>query len=253
MKIRETDHLVENLTAEQFETERPGLVRSIFGPHFQDGFCTEPIENGIFTNPGWQCFLVPLVIDTLDRTCNIDDWDDRKTIHSPNYSEPVNWLEAIMAVHWSRAVENVIYARTCHFTHMSDADWEGLGPLPGPLKRVKAVASAIEGIQFPDVFFFRSMMLFDEAGEWGIVDCWDEAFLVLGAKGDLFDRFVSVFGGLPRITERMNNGFVEEYQNRYNPEDPGATSGLEAHYRMIYSQVGWDWPFEPHFDPEKFL
>ncbi len=240
--------LIEMLSVEGFQAEYPGLVHSIFGPYYQDGFCTEPIENGIFTNPGWRCFLVPHVINAVDRTGDIRYGHDWKATTSSAYSEQVNWMQAIMLVHWSRPVEHVLYTMPGYLTGQNWY-WEP----PGPVYRLKALAEEIQRTPLHVTPAYRSMMLFDEAGEWGMIDCEDEQISVIGAKGGLYDHFIAVFGGLDRIKARMNQRFIEEYRRYFTQGDSAAMEAFQSHFRMIYGQVGWEWPYAPNFDPAGHL
>lgn len=244
----ETWQVCRDYSVSEFHAAYPNLVYQVFGPYFKDGFCTEPIENGIFTNPGWKCFLLPMVVGHLDHSSFVTKGRAWRGRDGQIESDPVNWLEAIMLVHWRRPVEHVFSAMTGYFAPMyMDQDETG------PVKKIIARAEAIYENPNNPPGFQNSEMLFDAAGEWGMIDCWDELFSVFGAKGDLFDDFVAVFGGMERIKQRMNQNVIREYLKEYVPGKPEASAVFEAHYKMIYSQVGWDWPFEPHFDPEKYL
>lgn len=235
----------ETMPLDQFLTAFPTLIGDIYGSDLEDGPTVEPLKRDLFKNEGWQCLILPGQIGNLDKSHRLDEPESIESERT--FWRPVNWLEAILMAHWTRPEPHILQAYTAVFGRRWKPDQSEC-----VVCRVPAVASDLAAAGRPPTSPHWSEMLFDPRGEWGMIDVFDEPMTLLGAKGDLFDRFAELFGGLDEIMLCFNEYLCNlEVRNRKtSPDGKPINEEFLSNYRPIYDRIGWPWPFPDHIGKE---
>lgn len=237
---------IRTLSAKSFHEEYKDVLTNIVAAPPISGMSMREFEYRIFSNEDWQSILLP------DRIMNIDRGDpeearDNAFLESDWY-RPVNWMEVILSAHWSRPVGTVIHADS-RLLRSENQDPPGdtfADVIPATARMVSEHLHSCTRVRERD-------MLIDPAGEWATLDENDHDFCILGANGELFDRFVAAFGGLQAIKSR----FEYWLRVRATPGFPHTSSkddNLDEEFlgpfRPIYAHIHWPWPFPDHIGKE---
>lgn len=234
------------------------LVHGIFGCDLYDSVSFGTFERNLFPNPGWKALLLPTRIVEMNNDRFIDPslWQGLCS----DWYRSVNWLEVLMSVHWSRPCPTLFLALAGYFSDSFeeleikywDKDKECV------VYETPAAAAVLDGLYPPAYGVFSTPMLIDPLGEWGMIDENEYSVSMLGAKGELFDRFVMALGGMEAIQKRFNYFLLLESRMDKREPLPADTYPDDIDevrlgaFRPVYDRIGWPWPFPDHIGKEPF-